>query len=187
MFRSNHTDVWGSLKPHFFKEHRPTVVVLIITPDGKGIVLAEHEKGPAHTFIPPQGEIKESESIGAAIFRVIDTELPGVQLDLDSYSILGDAVNELPPGRDDSDKWMFWVAARCNRLPAKVSNAEIKSIQQVRSSDHLTGFLETGQIRRKKREMLIEAVNVAHERLLLSWGYLEHMVPTVVADRMAHA
>ncbi len=182
MFQKKLSSVWESLLPDsmFFVEHRPTVAGILVTPNGKGIVLAQHVNGPAHTFIPPQGGIMPKESPGSALIREVREELPGVELDIDTFALLGDCVNEMPLERGDQpDKWMFWVAARCQTLPAALTSTEISDIQPVWSADHLLGFLESGQVRRKKRQMLLEAVNATHYLGLLQWGCDEQ----IFADR----
>lgn len=171
MFQQHITSVWEPPASKFFKGHRPTVAILLITPNRGGVVLAEHENGPAYTFIPPQGDIRPHEAVGSALLREVKEELPGVELELGSFTLLGDCVNEMPAERGEQpDKWMFWIAARCSILPAQVSSKEIKGIDTAWSPEHLKGFFMAGQVRRKKRQMILEAVRIASFRGLLSWN-----------------
>ncbi len=180
LFQQHINTQWDFIPEPIFASHRPTVGALLINQHGRGILLVHHADAPAHTYIPPQGGINRNESPGTALLREAREELGGIVIDTQSIQFLGDCVNEMSGRRNnEKDKWFFWLTARYLQAPSSIKNEEIDDVTFAWGPEHLHGLFESGDIRRRKRDMIVEAIDHAHRLQLLSWRY---EVPEAAVD-----
>lgn len=169
-----------------FDNHRPTAGVLLVTSDRKGVLLAHHVNAPAHAYIPIQQEIRQGETLLNVTYRAIREQVPGVRVDMNSLQFLGDCVNEMPIERGDlKDKWFFWVVAPCMSFSTKQLGEELDELVLVYSPEQLEDMLRFGTVRRKKREMIVAAVNEAYALGMLSWRCITAVIPN--ESKLEHA
>ena len=149
-----------------YDTYRVTVGAVLIT-DKQGIILVQPSKGSGAELILPQGGVELGETFRAALCREVQEELPGTTFKRSLMAPLGHHVNKLPPEREKLDKYIFWFAAFVDHLPLGVDETENKSFCIVQRPDELRYAL--CGVREAKRSMILDVVEEARKRGLLSW------------------
>lgn len=152
----------------YFDRFRPTVVGLLVTPYDQ-IILVLPEPANLGAYILPQGEIRKGEPPANALEREMPLELPGIELKFGSILPLFDCTNEMPVEHSARpDKWMIFLSALILEMPRGIDGIRNINYCLVRGEDELLPAIAA--TRPRKRRMIIEAVNMAYRRKLLSWS-----------------